>query len=304
MHGFSKSLTIFEGCDGSGKTRAARKFAADTGALYVHFGPLPLVNRGLARMYVEAMLPALLGYQDVVFDRSWLSESPYGHAFRKGNLRLSQTDIRMLERVALRCGATVVFCDPGWDAVIHSYRSRKGDEYLETEDQLKHVYEQYCAAKTSLPSCWYDYTSQGDLYPEFQDAQRLGCHETRSRSAGSLKGKFAIVGSDFGHLKDHDPFLQHPFVSFSGSGCSRWLTEQLEVPEHDIYWINADQFIDADFLNAKKVVALGVEAHRVLRDFDVESVLLTHPAAWKRFNHKEPYPINEVLLEMLRGTQP
>ena len=80
----SKKLTIFEGCDGSGKTTAAREFAEQTGAKYVHFHNLPRIKKGLGRMYVEAMLPALLGYQEVVFDRSWLSETPYGEAFREG----------------------------------------------------------------------------------------------------------------------------------------------------------------------------------------------------------------------------
>jgi polyphosphate kinase 2 (PPK2 family) len=111
----SKVLTIFEGPDGSGKTTAAREYAEQTGARYVHFPALPRVKHGLGRMYVEAMLPALLGYHDVVFDRCWLSETPYGEAFREGQDRLTQADRRMLERLALRCGAVVVKCLPEWD---------------------------------------------------------------------------------------------------------------------------------------------------------------------------------------------
>ena len=84
MPSTSAKLTIFEGPDGGGKTTAAEKYAKETGAQYVHFGPLPHVKDSLARVYVEAMMPAILGLQDVVFDRSWLSEIPYGTAFRGG----------------------------------------------------------------------------------------------------------------------------------------------------------------------------------------------------------------------------
>ena len=301
MNGFSKTLTIFEGCDGSGKTRAAEKFAADTGARYVHFGPLPLVSKGLARMYVEAMLPAILGYEDLVFDRSWLSDSPYGHAFRHGTMRLCQADLSMLERVALRCSAVVVHCDPGWEAVVASYRSRKADELLENEAQLQHVYEQYCNLETDLPTVKYNYAI-GDHISNWVTGQyRTGVHSLEARSAGNLRAELAIVGSDFGPVKDHDPFLQHPFVSFSGSGCSRWLTQQLAISEQSLYWVNADELLDVGLLNTKKVVALGVEALLVLEAKGVHSAqLLTHPAAWKRFNHKDAYPINDVLLRMLR----
>ena len=63
-----RRLTIFEGPDGSGKSTAAQAYAEATKAKYVHFPALPQVDKSLGRIYVEAMLPALLGYQDVVFD--------------------------------------------------------------------------------------------------------------------------------------------------------------------------------------------------------------------------------------------
>src|SRR5882757_4772670 len=102
------SLTIFEGPDGSGKTTAAKAFAAEMGARYVHLPQFKRVTTGLPRMYLEAMLPALLGYQDVVMDRCWLSEVPYGRVFRDGADRVGEISRHMLERVALRAGALVV----------------------------------------------------------------------------------------------------------------------------------------------------------------------------------------------------
>lgn len=299
--GTSKKLTIFEGCDGSGKSTAAAKFAEATGAKYVHFGPFPRVTTGLPRIFLEAMLPALLGYQDVVFDRCWLSEPCYAHAFRGGKTRIMPADARMLERVALRCGATVIMCDPGWEAVLYSYRRRKGDEYLETEDQLRHVYEMYKLTKTDLPLTEYDYTAQGDLIPEYQDNLRVLQHDLAFRSAGSLAARVAIVGSDFGSVKDQDPFLQHPFVSFSGSGCSQWLTSQLTVSESSLFWVNADDpGIGVLAEGWPNIVSLGVVAAEALARRGMDSVIIPHPSSWKRFSHSEPYPLNDIITGLVK----
>lgn len=137
----SNKLTIFEGPDGSGKSTLAKRFAKATGARYVHFGPLPKISGSLGRVHVEAMMPALLGYQDVVFDRSWLSEVPYGQAFREGTDRLGDPSREMLDRLALRCGGAVVMCDPGWETVRSNFLARKHMEMLDDDNQLKIVYD-------------------------------------------------------------------------------------------------------------------------------------------------------------------
>lgn len=164
-------LTIIEGCDGSGKTTFAKEFANKTGAQYVHFGPLPTVKTTLHWVYIEAMLPALRGTADLVFDRSWLSEMPYGVAFRNGELRVDAIDIRYLEQLA-RCMYTVVVqCQPPWKVVLDSFMRRKGEEYLKTVDQLKQVYDLYESQPTSLPCITYDFSRQ--LPPSVEELDRM-----------------------------------------------------------------------------------------------------------------------------------
>lgn len=155
-----KRLTIFEGSDGAGKTTAAEAFAESAAARYVRFGPMAHIKEGLAMVYVEAMLPVLLGYQDVVFDRSWLSEIPYGTVFRNGEDRLGDTKRLLLEELAFQCSTMVVNCRPPYGVVANCFNSRRDDEMLDGENQLRMVYDLYGGLlKTDLPQVHFDYSS-------------------------------------------------------------------------------------------------------------------------------------------------
>lgn len=295
----SGKLTIFEGSDGSGKTTAALEFAERTGAKYVHFTALPRVGKNLARMYVEAMMPALLGYQDVVFDRCWLSEIPYGVAFREGRDRLNMSSRRMLERLALRCGAVVVQCRPAYEVVKANYLSRKHLELLDNDSQLQMVYDLYQEGVTDLPELVYDYTSDPISKLGEVTSMRTPRHPTDLASAGNLHAQTVLVGEAFAERKDCDPWYQWPFASFSGEGCSQWLTGQLdlvEVSEFELLWVNADQ--DLSWLAAMQpttAIALGDVAAGALRKLGVVASVVPHPQAWKRFNGARRYPLLDLL---------
>lgn len=313
----SQPVTIFEGPDGGGKTTAAKAFAGLTGAHYVHLGPLPRVDRGLSRIYVEAMLPALLGYQPVVLDRSWLSEVPYGTVYREGRLRTDAIDIRLLERLAWRCGAVVVRCLPSIETCIGNFLSRQSDEYLDTTEQLRKIHQLYADMRTSLCVVDYDYTQLG--YGQWAkqlindvNSIRPPQHPLSVRSAGNLKAKYVLVGESFGPVKDSDPLYQWPFASFSCSGCSRWLAAQLEaagVDEDRLLWVNADQPLEdlkywlVERSRDTKLIPLGGSAFARVSDFvhnidrGVQVKLMHHPQWWKRFKSNERYPLVDLLSE-------
>ena len=302
MNFYSKRLTIFEGPDGSGKTTVARDYAASTGARYEHFGPLFQVTTGVARMYVEAMLPALLGYQDVVWDRSWLSEAPYGNAFRNGQDRLGVEGRRMLERLAMRCATVVVRCDPGWEAVKTSFETGR-EEMLEDTGQLRQVYYDYLHMDTALPVVTYDYRSR-TIHP-INPAPRTWPHPVQAQSAGNLKAKIHLVGEGFADRKNDDAWYQWPFASFSGSGCSRWLTAELQrfgISEADLCWWNSDMVADLNRLPVAEdmmVISLGGIAHGALSEYGISHVEAQHPQYWKRFRAGEVYPLLDLIKEHL-----
>lgn len=305
----SRKLTIFEGPDGGGKSTAAKAFADLTGAVYVHFPALLRVGRGLPRMYVEAMLPALLGYQDVVFDRCWLSEVPYGEVHREGWDRIGDSSRRMLERLAMRCGAVVVKCLPAWETVRDNYTSRKAIELLDSTSQLRSVYDIYRNQSTDLPEVRYDYTTGLGVEALWDEIEplRFDRHPVDLKSAGNLNARVVLVGEAFGERKSVDPFYQWPFASFSGEGCSQWLTDQLRTfgpGEDELFWINADQ--DLSLLRGFTgglIVALGDIADGVLSDVGVNHVKVPHPQRWKRFNHGRRYSLIDALIEFYNGSR-
>ena len=303
MEQMSCKLTIFEGPDGGGKSTAAQVYAKATGARYVHFASLPRVNRSLGRVYVEAMLPALLGYQDVVFDRCWLSELPYGVAFREGRDRLTPASRRMLERLAMRCGAVVVRCQPAWDTVRANFMGRKQIEMLDNDGQLKTVYDLYAEQVTDLPEFVYDYT-QDDIFSAPRlvnrvEAVRFKLHPLATSSAGNWDAKIVLVGEAFAERKDTDAFYQWPFGSFSNEGCSQWLTDKIDlvdVGEDDLLWVNADQ--DVSFLydlQPEKIIALGNLAYERLYKLKIQATAVPHPQSWKRFNNGQRYPLLDLI---------
>lgn len=309
---FSRSLTIFEGPDGGGKTTAAQAYAAQTGARYVHLGPFPEVDEGLARLYVEAMLPALLGDSSVVLDRSWLSERPYGLVYRGGQDRIRRPGHRMLERLTLRCDPMVVLCLPPWEAVEASFKRRKAQELLQDTQQLRRVYDLYQVPGTCLPTFLYDYTKQPletllDTVPRLRISHAShGAHDLSARTAGSLRAKVLLVGETFGRPKAHDPLYQWPFASFSRAGCSWWLTQQLDeadIGETQLLWANADMEVPRLLRCSpeKLVVALGTEASKRLTRWGLAHETVQHPQAWKRFSHGKPYPLVQLLRSYLQG---
>lgn len=295
----SKKLTIFEGPDGSGKTTVAKDFAAMTGARYVHFGPLTRVDKNLGRMYVEAMLPALLGYQDVVFDRCWLSEVPYGTAFRGGRDRLGDASRRILERLAMRCGAVVVLCRPSLGQVLANFRNRQAQEYLEREEQLRSVYEFYDTQPMGLNFMEYNYTTE-PLRLELIEHLRPPVHPLDIRSAGNWAAETVLVGEKFAEPKDNDAFYQWPFGSFNQVGCSQWLTGQLisaNVPEHKLLWVNADQDLSMlyELQQPIQVIALGQVAAEALDRLKINATVVPHPQHHKRFYDDQPYELLDHL---------
>ena len=309
----SKRLTIVEGCDSGGKSTFAKQFAAETDAQYVHFGPLKGVKHGLARLYVEAMTPALLGIRDVVFDRSWLSEQPYGDAYRDGADRLGCAQVRMLERLALRCGAVVVYCRPPWTTVQNNFLSRTKDEYLPNTTVLKDVYDSYVKQTTDLTSVVYDYTSMDTPTASQLDQLRTPRHLTIVHSAGNAEGRCVLIGEAFAELSDEDPWYRWPFGSFSGRGCSRWLTEQLQsacIPERELFWVNVDQLarlpsatVSAFFPSKTTLIALGLTTSTALWNHKIPHLSCEHPQSHKRFKSGIPYELTAMIQHALsKGT--
>lgn len=308
----SQLLIILEGVDGAGKTTLGMELCRRTNATYQHFGPLKNVKQHLARCYVDAMMPAVLGYQAVVMDRSWLSEPIYADAYRNGERRLDHATTRMLERLAARCQTIVIHCRPEWEAVEKSFLSRKDEEYLPDTTVLKQVYDGYASlsGNTALPVIRYDYVKQlkymagaeveldwlGIVLASAQ-LKTTAPHLLNFRSAGfTNESNVLVVGEHFPDLKDGDHWYQWPFASFNKEGCSNWLTHQLHaggISENKLCFINADQPFEPGDHGFSAVVALGSVAETKVKALGWSNVHgVEHP------KHRKPYELVDLLKDL------
>lgn len=306
-------VIIFEGPDGAGKTTFAHHVAQLIGGRYVHLGPLREV-KDLGRIYVEAMLPALLGYQPVVMDRAWFSEIPYGKVFRGGHFRNDLTVDAMLERLVHMCRGAVIYCHTDNRNLIKSFESRAKDEYLDRADQVLAVAREYRLrmSETSLHRIDYDYTSTPinvviDELLAMTVFNRDLNHKVAWESTGNIGAQTLLVGESYASQRREDTLFQRPFVSFARNGCSYWLTRQLlthGISEDELCWVNQDQGhntiveLVTTMPNLKTIIALGAVAHQAiepLRPF-LESLSVTvlharHPQHHRRFKSNEPYDL-------------
>lgn len=308
-------LLILEGPDGGGKTTFARSVRVHE--TIVDHGPYPNHGPGeLAPVYWPMIADALRG-QPRTGDRSWLAEPVYGAAFRGGANRIPVAQRRMLERGALAAGAIVLLFLPGLDHCVRTFNRRREIEYLETPAELVAVYDGYLGylrggptgLTTDLPVMIVDFhapISQQDwLYAI--DAVNA---PVNPYGGGVLDhGRVLIVGDRPGAPTDHHV----PFVSWSRSGCSAWLADQLEadgVRERDLCWVNAYTFdgepnaafeaVLGEGVEWAGIIALGGAAAQALKTVGVESFdAIPHPQHHKRFRYGEPYALGRTVQRFL-----
>lgn len=240
-------ITIFEGPDGSGKTTTALDYAKNTGALYFHFDAQPLIQN-IARFYVEAMQPALLGLRDVVMDRSWLSEEPYATVYHNRAPRLDRWQCLALERLAMRCGAVVVLCDPGEDVCVRNYRDRKSIEMLDDSDQLKKIRMLYLAQYSSLPIVTWDYTISpilgSSILAQLVEQIRTPQHPVGYHSAGNWNAPVVVCCDDYKvvNKSECDGYHNWPFYTMSPDAPWKSIHESARnlLPYNDkILWLQS-----------------------------------------------------------------
>ena len=132
---------------------------------------------------------------------------------------------------------------------------------------------------------------------------RLRIKTKAPTGAGSYtKGVVLLVGEQTSHPEENK--YHAPFCSIKG--CSGWLNAKLEeaaIPEQELFWINAldndgtemDLRKIYDDLEPRQVLALGNVARDQLQKFGISHGMVPHPQYWKRFKHREPYPLITVL---------
>jgi thymidylate kinase len=292
-----RRLIILEGCDGTGKTTLGKRLAAWYDAEYIHLDAmLSVTGRGLPRMSLEAMTPALLGHRAVVMDRSWLSELPYGIMARNGDVRISDFDRRMLDRLALTCNAVVINCSTDLDTMLANWQGRKKIELVKQQKMITRIwnwYGQNLATATDLPVIDYDYqqASVGRVVDQIEVSYPLQ-HDALTVIGSQREDSVLVVDCRSDPTTDFDSFRQWPCVSFgTGAGShtySRYVANHLihhEVPEHVISWTTTAQLEKTvkekpfGLFKKNKIITLGSGAWESVMGLSTEGLLRTYNIA-------------------------
>lgn len=289
-----RNITIFEGPDGSGKTTIAKEYAARTGALYVHFEAYYGV-KDIYKFFIEAAQPALLGYQDVVFDRCWHSGPIYDVVFR--NLRpreQRQTPeiCTLLDRAVAHCNAVLVKCYPDQETCINNWKSRLDTELVKSEFKMRAIHILYGLLESSvtLPSLEWDYTHAGNTIDKLiQDI------ENERRVYNYADAVHIVVSS--GDKTNADVMIDIPGVRFESTTNEYKLAQVLGFREDDdMFNVTGEELVkflpvDTDFFeyfnesnhdsHTQHVIAIGDDAIAAVERFSVALNTVPHPGIVK-----------------------
>lgn len=302
----TQAVIVLEGPDGAGKTTLLNDPTFFKGISTLHLGP-PSPEVTPLFEYVDAI--SQTEGHSVKFDRLHLGERIYGQIFRHQD-RLGVIGQRMVERVLLGRHAVCIKCMPPYPTALHNWKMRRAQQGELIQDELvyRDIYNAYDNISSDLPTKVYDYT---DPYQSTAELSRWVMRHVKDKPLGPgsgalVPGTILLVGDQ---VNSKVSPWSYPFVA--DSGCSVWLTEQLEqagIREASLYWVNATA-VDGtaavpgdwlDYLSPTLTVAMGLEAYRWARNFGSGPITkVHHPQYWKRFKGKQRYPLLDVLTEPL-----
>lgn len=304
-------IIILEGPDGGGKTTLAealrQRLTNDRMTHVIKHGPYKGVqSEDLCKIYFRSMTAALTYDDHVIMDRSWLSEPVYGYVYRGGQNRVDIPRRRMLERVALSRGAIVIQCQPDFEVCADTFLERSDEEYLDTVEQLKRVYNEYEQLKqyTCLPIIHYDYKTDAleDLVAQLDDKSYINKHS----GGGCFKEGNILMLCDKGPRTNvRASAAVVPFINFQDNdGPSRMLAETLEregITENQVYWMNTQTYqgvpTNPDFIKELKptrIFALGNNAYTWALNNEVRAHKLPPPLYHMQNFPNQPYHITEA----------
>lgn len=286
------TITIFEGPDGAGKSTAAEEYAKRTGAFYIHFDALYGV-KNIHKYFMEAMAPALLGYQSVVLDRCWHSGPIYDLVFRnleEHEQRQTQEICTLLDRAASFCRGIYVRCRPDVEVCISNWKSRLGDELVKSEQKMRAIHELYGDNDRNimLPIVEYDYTEEPTTSAYKDSIEWLGnkIAEERADVYNKRQPRVYVVVSSSMEKTDVDTMLDVPGVRFHPNSNEFKLAQDLgpysvfdddPVPEELVTYLpvngNFKHFFKTFGKQAPRqyLVAIGEKANEAVRAF-VDSI--------------------------------
>lgn len=284
-------VVVLEGPDCSGKTQLAERLAIEFGFKVVHTGR-PGKDEDLFVSYTDRLIEALSDDQPVVFDRLHIGETVYGPVMRKTDL-LGPLGLRLIDRVIAARNVKTVICLLERSTYIPRFTNR-GDDYVKDSVKAIKIYNQYhdyynrhrfCAGVTRYD---FEHDDLDDLYYTLFSPRLslpVGC-------TGNPLAEVLIVGDSV-----NSNVLAHDLPFHHLANSSLYLHQSLDLSgldENNLAFANTFKYtggatnlaqIVGRMPKFKKAIALGREAERSLRHYNLPHDYVMHPSCAKRFKH-------------------
>lgn len=131
-----KNIILLEGCDGAGKSTMAKLLQKLTGYEIVSGSNFELAEKGADYMF--EFLRELSNRQNIIVDRSWLSNYIYARLYDKN----SMTDAQFEELTRLFDEKSIMIVLTASLDVLVDRINKRGDDYIKT-DEIQPILENY-----------------------------------------------------------------------------------------------------------------------------------------------------------------
>ena len=131
-----KNIILLEGCDGAGKSTMAKLLQKLTGYEIVSGSNFELAEKGADYMF--EFLRELSNRQNIIVDRSWLSNYIYARLYDKNSMTDAQFEelTRMFDEKSI-----MIVLTASLDVLVDRINKR-GDDYIKT-DEIQPILENY-----------------------------------------------------------------------------------------------------------------------------------------------------------------
>ena len=286
---------VFEGCDLSGKCTLAK-------SLHWPMMSRKVITRG--RETLDSCMRMTTGF--TAWHRWWMTEYVYDRVLRKKHI-CTLTDMWRFKLLSDVAGTVLIYLNPYDTQIRTRYQLREEEHSIETVLAIKAEYLKFFRDFFEMLPPFFPAEKLTDalrLHEELQQRSEQWAN-LEMNSWGSLdKGNILICGEK---LNDNST-AKYPFDFRTNGGCGRYFFQALQrtdIRPENIHILNLwfrsggkHRYQKAlDFLQPRKIIALGKKVEKELTQFNVHCIQVPHPAYWKRFHYQEFIEYSTLLQE-------